>query len=44
MQPHLAGHLEMIALLSLPNLDDIDNSSEAGKVESNEANRNYASR
>ena len=42
MQHHLAGHLEIIALLSLPNLDDIDNNSEAGKVESNEANRNYA--
>ena len=41
MQRHLAGHLEIIALLSLPNLDDIDNHSEAGKVESNEANRNY---
>ena len=42
MQQHLAGHLEMIALLSLPNLDDIDTNSGAGKVESNEANRNYA--
>ena len=42
MQQHLAGHLEAIALLSLPNLDGIDNNSEAGKVESNEANRNYA--
>ena len=42
MQQHLAGHLEMIALLSLPNLDDIDDNSEAGKVASNEANRNYA--
>ena len=42
MQQHLAGHLEMIALLSLPNLDGIDNNPEAEKVESNEANRNYA--
>ena len=42
MQNHLAGHLEIIALLSLPNLNDIDNNSKAGKVESNEANHNYA--
>lgn len=42
MQQHLAGHLEIIALLSLPSLDDIDDNSEAGKVASNEANRNYA--
>ena len=42
MQQHLAGHLEIIALLSLPNLNEIADNSEAGKVESNEANRNYA--
>ena len=42
LQHHLAGHLEIIALLSLPKLDDIENNSEAGKVQSNEANRNYA--
>ena len=42
MQQHLAGHLEIIALLSLPKSDDIDDNSEAGKAESNEANRNYA--
>ena len=42
LQQHLAGHLEIIALLSLPNLDDIDKNSEAGKVGSNETNHNYA--
>lgn len=42
MQQHTAGHLEMIAMLSLPNLDNVDNSSEAGNTISNSANRNYA--
>ena len=42
LQQHVASHLESIALLSLPNLDDIDEQSEAGKANSNSANRNYA--
>lgn len=42
LQRHVAGHLESIALLSLPNLDDIDETSEEGKGNSNSANRNYA--
>ena len=42
LQQHVAGHLESIALLSLPNLDDIDENSEAGQANSNSANRNYA--
>ena len=42
LQQHLAGHLESIALLSLPNLDNVDESSEAGHVNSNSANCNYA--
>lgn len=40
-QQHVAGHLETIALLSLPNLDDVDETSEAGKANSNSANRHY---
>ena len=42
LQEHIAGHLESIALLSLPNLDDIDQNSEPGKANSNSANLNYA--
>ena len=42
LQQHVAGHLESTALLSLPNLDDIDENSEAGQANSNSANRNYA--
>ncbi len=41
MQQHIAGHLEMIALLSLPNLDNIEDGPEAAKTNSNSANRNY---
>ena len=42
LQRHVAGHLESIALLALPNLDDMVEVSGAGKVNSNSANRNYA--
>ena len=42
LQHHVAGHLESTALLSLPNLDNIDENSEAGPANSNSANRNYA--
>ena len=42
LQNHVAGHLESTALLSLPNLDKIDENSEAGQANSNSANRNYA--
>ena len=42
LQQHVAGHLEIIALLSLPNLDDANNSSEAGTANSNSANRHLA--
>ena len=42
LQQHIAGHLESIALLSLPNLDDIDENSARGNTNSNSANRNYA--
>ena len=42
LQQHVAGHLESTALLSLPNLDDIDESSESGQVNSNSADRNNA--
>ena len=42
LQQHIAGHLESIALLALPNLDDIDENSEAGKANSNSANRGFA--
>ena len=39
MQRHIAGHLEAVALLSIPNLDD-DNKSAKGN--SNSANSNHA--
>ena len=42
LQHHVAGHLESTALLSLPNLDNIDEDSEVGQANSNSANRNYA--
>ena len=42
LQQHVAGHLEFTALLSLPNLDSIDEKSEPGQINSNSANRNYA--
>ena len=42
LQQHIASHLESIALLSLPNLDKIDESSEVSQKNSNSANRNYA--
>lgn len=42
LQQHIAGHLESTALLSLPNLDSVEEKSEAGQVNSNSANRNYA--
>ena len=42
LQKHVAGHLESIALLSLPNLDGIDETFEVGRANSNSANRNYA--
>lgn len=42
LQQHVACHLESIALLALPNLDDIDENSEAGRANSNSANRNHA--
>ena len=42
LQQHVAGHLESTALLSLPNLDSIEEGSEAGQVNSNSANRTYA--
>ena len=42
LQHHVAGHLESTTLLSLPNLDNIDEDSEAGQANSNSANRNYA--
>ena len=42
LQHHVAGHLEATALLSLPNLDNVEEGSEAGQVNSNSANRNYA--
>lgn len=42
LQQHVAGHLESIALLSLPNLYDIDENSAGAKANSNSANRNYA--
>ena len=42
LQQHVAGHLESTALLSLPNLDSNAEASEAGQVNSNSANRNYA--
>ncbi len=41
LQQHIAGHLEMVALLSLPNLDNIEDGPEAAKTNSNSANRNY---
>lgn len=42
LQQHIASHLESIALLSLPNLNNINEDSEARQVNSNSANRNYA--
>ena len=42
LQQHIAVHLESTALLSLPNLDSNKEASEAGQVNSNSANRNYA--
>lgn len=42
LQQHVAGHLEIIALLSLPNLDEANNGSEAGTANSNSANRHFA--
>lgn len=42
MQQHVAGHLESVALLSLPRPDEDDASSQGGKMASNSANRNYA--
>ena len=42
MQEHVASHLETIALLSLPNLDDLDQDSMVEGVSSNAANRNAA--
>ena len=42
LQQHIASHLESTALLSLPNLDNITEDSEARQVNSNSANRNYA--
>ena len=42
LQQHIAGHLESIALLALPNLDDINEGSEAGQANSNSADRNNA--
>ena len=42
LQQHVARHLESTALLSLPNLDDNDGSSEERQVNSNTANRKYA--
>ena len=42
LQQHIACHLESTALLSLPNLDDNDGSSEDRQVNSNTANRKYA--
>ena len=42
LQHHVAGHLESTALLSLPNLDNVEEGSKAGQVNSNSANRNYA--
>ena len=42
LQHHVAGHLEATALLSLPNLDNVEEGPEAGQVNSNSANRNYA--
>ena len=42
LQQHIAGHLESIALLSLPNLDNIYESAEVSQANSNSANRNYA--
>ena len=42
LQQHITGHLESTALLSLPNLDAIDENTEAGQINSNSANRNHA--
>ena len=42
LQQHIAGHLESIALLALPHMDDTDENSEAGNANSNSTNRNYA--
>lgn len=42
MHQHVAGHLEMVALLALPNLDNVDEDSQASNTNSNSANRNYA--
>ena len=42
MQEHVASHLETIALLSLPKLDDLDQDSMAEGASSNAANRNAA--
>ena len=42
LQQHIAGHLESIALLSLPNLDEMNESFEVAPTNSNSANRNYA--
>ena len=42
LQQHIAGHLESTALLSLPNPDNIEEKSDAGQVNSNSANRDYA--
>ena len=42
LQQHIAGHLEMIAMLSLPILDNINDNSEAGNTNSNSANHDCA--
>lgn len=42
MQRHVAGHLESVALLSLPFINEDESSSQADKMASNSANRNYA--
>ena len=42
MHQHVAGHLEMVALLALPNLDNVDEDSQASNTNSKSANRNYA--
>ena len=42
MQQHVAGHLESVALLSLPRPDEDDAGSQGDKMASNSANRNYA--
>ena len=42
MQRHVAGHLESVALLSLPFINEDESSSQTEKMASNSANRNYA--